>query len=228
MSKENPYNRGYAEVQARSIPQEYRQIVQIFLQQFSCTSNILEIGSGSGTMLDYISSSGYTHILGIDRSISALHFASEHGSSIPTSAATIQSLPFDDGTFDAGISIHTLEHTIGKDTVLPDLIHNLSEVYRVTKEGGRGLHIYPNPWIFRQEGALIDALDEIGIDGVPASEVPQRVIRAWELAGQLHPHRITKKIIMETLAHTKWEVVSLHSTYVPVEKGRSWVLEVKK
>lgn len=228
MSIENPYNRGYAEAQVRHLPIQYQQIVKTFLQQLPYPSNILEIGSGSGAMLNDISSWGYTHIFGIDRNISALRSASEDGCKIPTFAATIQSLPFDDGTFEAGISIHTLEHTIGKDTVLPDLIHNLGEVYRVTKEGGRGLHIYPNPWIFRQEGALVDAIRATGLDEVSAADVPQRLFRAWKLAGYLHPHRISKKIIMEALDRTKWEVVSLHSLYVSAEKGRSWVLEVKK
>lgn len=228
MSKEGLYNSEYAEAQARPISAEYQQIVRNFLQQFPYTSKILEVGSGRGAMLDFISSVGYKKVFGIDSSLSALRFAQEHGFTIPTSAATISSLPFDDVTFDAGISIHTLEHTIGNNTVISDLTNNLDEVFRVTKKGGRGLHIYPNPWIFRQEGALIDAIQIIGINGAPAIEVPQRLLRAWDLAGHLHPHRITRQNIMEALTHTQWDFVSLRSLYVPAEKGRSWVLELRK
>jgi len=228
MSTEHIYDLRYAEAQARSIPEPYTRLVTRFLAPLETEqTNILECGSGSGDMMRFIRALGYKKVFGMDINPSALTRSGERGF---TAVATVHHEPFATGSMDACVSFHVLEHTVGqeKDDVIPDLHAVFIELARITKDGGRSLHVFPNPWINRREGALIDTIKEEKLKSRSITEFPRAILSAWREAGILHPHRLTKQMIREALNTTPWRIEKFDSLFVAQEGGRSWVLELEK
>ncbi len=230
MSIENPYDRGYAEAQARNIPKPYKDLVTRFLapwKEKSETTTILECGSGFGDMMRFIRGLGFNRVFGVDINHSVLHISGEKGNTV---TATIHDQPFANDSMDASVSFHTLEHTVGqgKHEAISNLHTVFSELARITKNDGRSLLVFPNPWVNRREGALVDTLTEEKLHEKPILEYPRALIRAWAEAGKLHPHRLTRKMIREALRDTPWQIEQYYSMFVGEEGGRSWVLELRK
>jgi len=96
---------------------------------------ILEIGSGKGYMLRYLTDQGHD-AQGVDMDAAAI---AECDSDLVIHQAVATELPFDDGSFDIVLSFDLFEH-------VPDSDRHLKEVRRVLKEGGHYLLQTPNKW----------------------------------------------------------------------------------
>ena len=112
-----------------------------FLKQ-ACTvdrkAEILEIGSGSGTLVNYLRESGY-HIKGIDiDDVKMAHGKRLYGQ-LPVCKMSGDAIGFRDRTFDTVLSFDVLEH-------IPDVNKHLQEVRRVLKPKGYYLLQTPNKW----------------------------------------------------------------------------------
>lgn len=92
---------------------------------------VLEIGCGRGHLTARLAERG-VDIVGIDANPRAADVA-ETGRVRHMRA---EGLEFEDGEFDAVVSVHALEH-------IPPLEEALAESVRVMKPGSRALHIYP-------------------------------------------------------------------------------------
>jgi ubiquinone/menaquinone biosynthesis C-methylase UbiE len=97
-----------------------------FLRRFGSGRDVLEVGCGTGLLLDRISRFARS-ARGVDISPGMLERASERGHDVREAPAT--ALPFDDETFDVTCSFKVLAH-------VPDASAALREMARVTKPGG--------------------------------------------------------------------------------------------
>jgi ubiquinone/menaquinone biosynthesis C-methylase UbiE len=221
---ESTYDESYALTQAREIPKEYQNAITRLIHP-KLTDKILELGSGSGSMLTFLQQS-VDHVFGIDVSLSALINAHKKN----TAQATANILPFPAESMNVCVSFHVLEHTVGqsRDKLVPDLHAVFTEVARVTKDGGLSLHVFPQPWVNRREGALIDTLREANLPTKELAEYPEAIKQAWDKAGQLHPHVLKPEVIKEALNGTPWKIKQFTSIFVPSEFGVSRMLLLQK
>lgn len=98
--------------------------------------SLLEVGCGSGRYLDLMRALGWSRVVGVDVSPSAVARAKE-ALGLEAYAGDLRSIGFPDATFD-GVSLsHTLEHVV-------EPVALLAEVRRVTKPGGRIAIVVPN------------------------------------------------------------------------------------
>lgn len=95
--------------------------------------NILEVGCGTGRVVQFLKLAGFNAI-GCDKSKIACRFSGQ----IQASAAA---LPFKDGRFDAVLSIALIEHLTPEEG-----LKSAAEAYRVLKPGGVFFLITPNFW----------------------------------------------------------------------------------
>jgi len=102
------------------------------------SAEILEIGSGTGTLLGQLRGQGY-RIRGVDLSPELIAEARRWYADLPIDHVTGVALPFPNGTFDVVMSFDVLEH-------IPDSDAHLQEVLRVLKPGGKYLIQTPNKW----------------------------------------------------------------------------------
>ena len=100
--------------------------------------NILEIGSGKGALVSYLSKKGY-RITGTDISLLALRVAVKNDPQNQYLGADGFDLPFKNNTFDLVLSFDVFEH-------IPDTDKHLEEVKRVLKPNGYYLVQTPNKW----------------------------------------------------------------------------------
>lgn len=97
-----------------------------FLEAFGAGQDVLEVGCGTGLLLDRIR--GFARSArGVDVSPEMLRRAAERGHQVEEGTAT--DLPFDDDTFDVTCSFKVLAH-------VADVPLALREMARVTKPGG--------------------------------------------------------------------------------------------
>ncbi len=106
--------------------------------QLPKTIDILDIGCGTGAMLDELQNFG--EVTGADFSPEALSFCGKRGkrgnAKYRLVRADIRSLPFEDASFDIVTAMDIVEH-IDRDK------DAMSEIYRVLKPGGRLLATVP-------------------------------------------------------------------------------------
>jgi SAM-dependent methyltransferase len=93
--------------------------------------DVLEVGCGRGHLLRALQEAG-ADAIGVDVNPQAIAQGVADGMSV----AQADALPFPDESFDALVSVHTIEH-------LPDLDGALTEMVRVIRPGGRLILIYP-------------------------------------------------------------------------------------
>ncbi len=108
------------------------------------TGHVLDIGMGGcACMAFYLARKGF-NVTGIDRSTHAIHRARVSARTKRLKGAFIARradatmLPFEDGTFDAAISFHSLHH-------INDPVAALREMFRVCRPGGMVLISDLNP-----------------------------------------------------------------------------------
>ncbi len=102
--------------------------------------NILDIGCGTGAMLDELSPFGA--VVGADFATEALGFCRERGDHYPLTRADVRRLPFADGSFDVVTAMDIIEH-------IDDDKAAASEIRRVLKPGGRlfvTVPAFPSLW----------------------------------------------------------------------------------
>jgi ubiquinone/menaquinone biosynthesis C-methylase UbiE len=98
---------------------------------------VLEVGCGQGSALNYLPSAGAS-LVGLDMSLQSLYQTRagaselEHEEAIALSQADAERLPFPDASFDMALSIGVLHHT-------SDTARGIQEIYRVLKPGGTAL-----------------------------------------------------------------------------------------
>jgi ubiquinone/menaquinone biosynthesis C-methylase UbiE len=110
-----------------------------FVQRFGAGRDVLEVGCGTGLVLERIARFART-ARGVDLSPGMLDKARERGLDVVQGSAT--DLPFDDETFDVTCSFKVLAH-------VPDIATALREMARVTRVGGFVLAEFYNPMSLR-------------------------------------------------------------------------------
>lgn len=99
---------------------------------------VLEIGSGRGTMLQFLISQGY-EARGVEHDPDQIEKCRERYGDLPVERTESADLPFPDASFDVVLSFDVFEH-------IPDSDHHLREVQRVLRDGGEYLLQTPNKW----------------------------------------------------------------------------------
>lgn len=120
------------------------------------SSYVLDIGCGTGFSMEVLSSAGYK-VTGIDISESMLDIARSKG--LDVRYASFEKLPFEDNTFDALVSISSLQWIQGKNSIEEkDKFRSVAlEFQRVLKPGCiAGFQFYPS-----KEGLSYDAIVSI-------------------------------------------------------------------
>jgi SAM-dependent methyltransferase len=99
---------------------------------------ILEIGSGTGTLLHRLLGRGL-HVQGVDVNPALLEDARRWYGDLPVRVVQGAALPFPDASFDVVMSFDVFEH-------IPDTDAHLEEVRRVLRPGGSYVLQTPNKW----------------------------------------------------------------------------------
>lgn len=99
---------------------------------------VLEIGSGRGSMLAWLTSLGL-HAVGIEIRQELIDDARARHAGLPILRASGTALPFADASFDLVVSFDVFEHIADSDG-------HISEVTRVLRNGGQYLLQTPNKW----------------------------------------------------------------------------------
>lgn len=111
------------------------QLETDFVARFGSGGDVLEVGCGTGLLLERIARFART-AKGIDLSPGMLEHAKKRGLDVQEASAT--ALPFPDSTFDVTCSFKVLAH-------VPEIEQALSEMARVTKPGGYVVAEFYNP-----------------------------------------------------------------------------------
>jgi SAM-dependent methyltransferase len=90
-------------------------------------ARVLEVGCGWGELAEWIARETGADVVAVDLSLRMVELATERG--IDASVADVQSLPFEDATFDVVVAAWMLYH-------VPDLGRGLAEIARVLRPGG--------------------------------------------------------------------------------------------
>jgi SAM-dependent methyltransferase len=101
-------------------------------------AHILEIGSGTGTLLSRLKDQGYA-VQGVELDPALIAESRRWHGELPLQRVQGTSLPFPDRTFDIVMSFDVFEH-------IPDSDAHLQEVSRVLRPGGHYLLQTPNKW----------------------------------------------------------------------------------
>lgn len=128
-----------------------------FVQRFGKGKSILEVGCGTGLVLERIAQFA-SHAEGVDLSPQMLKQARNRG--LQVQEAEANRLPFANSQFDVVCSFKVLAH-------IQDLDSALSEMIRVVRPGGYVLAEFYNPWSLRallkralRPGQVATAIDE--------------------------------------------------------------------
>ncbi|MEX1052350.1 MAG: class I SAM-dependent methyltransferase [Patescibacteria group bacterium] len=198
------YDLRYGEAQARDIPQEYKNLALEWLKP-KRDDVVLEVGMGSGDMLEFLRQYS-DNVIGVDIN---KDFLQAHPKE-KIAAMDARRLAVRDGVIDKSISLHTLEH-------IPQVDEVIRELDRVTKEGGLCFLVFPNPRFHPAEGALTEA-----------TRLTKNPFKIWGLAKKLHPIDLTPDLFRASLEGTNWTVDQFENIHVPVEKGYSWGVLLRK
>lgn len=198
MERNSPlYQDKYFKVQRREISdRQLSEYMKFFEEDGFLTpiDRVLEIGCANGSTLSKISPI-YQYLTGVDINNFAMAKA-ENKPNFSFVTANSNQLPFKDASFDSVVSIHTLEH-------IPDLKQTMQEINRVLVQGGTSMHVFP---LFKRHlSALPDAI----------RMHPLNPMRAWQTAGQLHVHNITRKLMDEATENTDLHHYKSTDFYLP-------------
>lgn len=101
------------------------------LMPLAPSDTVLEVGCGRGHLTKRLSDRG-VDIIGVDANPNA----SELAETSRVRSMHAEQLDFEDGTFDAIVSVHAIEH-------IPPLEEALAEMTRVLRPGGKAMLVYP-------------------------------------------------------------------------------------
>lgn len=99
------------------------------------TKKLLEIGCSQGELLKKFNDDKTWHATGVDYGGAAIEYAQSQG--LDAHMSDIESMKFSDGTFDAVVALHVMEH-------VQNLNAFIREVHRVTKQGGYFFAVMPS------------------------------------------------------------------------------------
>ncbi len=172
-----------------------------FLQRFAAGSDVLEVGCGTGLLLERIATFS-RRAEGVDLSPGMLASARERGLTVQEASAT--ELPYADGTFDVTCSFKVLAH-------IEDIRRALSEMTRVTKRGGTVVAEFYNPFSLRALAKRIGPAGKVGETTTEAA-VFTRFDRPSEAAGLLPSgtrliDRRGVRIVTPTAGALRWPVL---------------------
>lgn len=102
--------------------------------------NVLEVGCGTGLILDMVANEAPAALIGVDLSQGMLRHAHDSGHAVVNGSAL--AIPFPDGVFDLAYSFKVLPH-------VPDLGQVMKEVLRVIADGGVFYAELYNPLSFK-------------------------------------------------------------------------------
>jgi len=129
------YDEKYFEWRDENIDRtEWQDILNILRKSFPTARRVLEIGCGTGGLMEFLISHGYD-VTGVDISHFAVGECKKKG--LKALVASAEKLPFPDDSFDLTISQHLLEHLVNP-------IQGIKEALRVAKYGS--IHIVPGHW----------------------------------------------------------------------------------
>src|ERR1700730_796476 len=101
------------------------------------TDRVLEVGFGPGVVIQHLAKSASDgHVAGVDQSQEMVEQARARNAiairngRVDLRYGLVESLPFDDGSFDKALAINSMQ-------VWPDAVAGLREIRRVMKPGGR-------------------------------------------------------------------------------------------
>lgn len=118
-------------------------------------SRVLEIGCATGVLTAYLDDSGY-NVTGLDRSDDMIHRARNDHPRLDLLVGDAQSLPHDNGAFDAVIAASVIN-------VVPDATLVLSEMQRVCVPGGTVSVLVPSAGFTDRD--LDDLVETLGVTG---------------------------------------------------------------
>ena len=114
----------------------HRRSVQELSTHFQYPKRVLDIGCGTGELLDQVRQSGNAHITGVEPSPRAARIARDDRN-LDVRTGTLEQVRFPDESFDTVLLSHVLEH-------LPSPTMTLLEVQRILKPGGIVIIWVPN------------------------------------------------------------------------------------
>jgi ubiquinone/menaquinone biosynthesis C-methylase UbiE len=137
------FSKGYEDNRGDNDPGGYHDLLDEleadFVHRYGAGHDILEVGCGTGLVLERISQFART-AKGVDLSPGMLEKAKARQLDVQEGSAT--KLPFPDSSFDVTCSFKVLAH-------VPDIEQALAEMARVTRPGGHILAEFYNPYSFR-------------------------------------------------------------------------------
>jgi len=129
---------------------------------------VLDLGCGVGHSYELLAP---RETVGVDLDAGALA-----GQDRETQVADMRDLPFAADSFDAAVSVQSIEH-------VPDPECVLAEVGRVLKPGGIAVFVTPNRLTFAHAGEIIDPYHYIEYDAAALAALCGRVFAAVEVKG---------------------------------------------
>jgi ubiquinone/menaquinone biosynthesis C-methylase UbiE len=130
---------------------------------------VLEVGFGPGVIIQRLSKlASEGHVAGIDPSQEMVEQARARNAivikdrRVDLRRGNVESLPFDDNTFDAALAINSMQ-------VWPDSMAGLMEMQRVLKPGGR-VAVGFTPYSGQRNQGLTDALRAAGFSNATLAE----------------------------------------------------------
>jgi 2-polyprenyl-3-methyl-5-hydroxy-6-metoxy-1,4-benzoquinol methylase len=101
------------------------------LATLDCSAAILDLGCGSGALLDYLGRRGYTHACGVDISAEQVELAYRRGVNAEQHDA-LEYLAANSESFDAVLAVDVFEHF-----TRDELSHLVRQLFSALKPGGR-------------------------------------------------------------------------------------------
>src|SRR3984893_19304111 len=136
------------------------------------TDRVLEVGFGPGVVVQHLAKSAAGgHVAGIDQSQEMVEQARARNAPairagrVDLRYGLVESLPFDDGSFDKALAINSMQ-------VWPDAVAGLREIRRVMKPGGR-IALGFTPYSRQPNKGLTEALIAAGFTKARVVETPK-------------------------------------------------------
>ena len=134
--------------------------------------SVLEVGFGPGVVIQRLSRlAAAGHVAGIDQSREMVEQARARNATairngrVDLRHGSVESLPFDDGSFDKALAINSMQ-------IWPDAVAGLREIRRVMKPGGR-IALGFTPYSGQPNKGLTEALIAAGFTKARVVETPK-------------------------------------------------------
>lgn len=184
---------------------------------------ILEVGCGTGGNVDFLKSLGRTS--GLDLNPVALRYADGKGFE-ELVLGSAESMPYDDGTFDAVAAFDMLEHIADDATAL-------GEMRRVLKGGGHLFITVPaHPWLWTQHDVALHHKRRYTLKGL-RSQVGAAGFRIEIISMYMIPtvpYLLVRGLLDRLARSPKREHAKSYHAALPwiVNKGLTWWLEAER